>query len=230
MTLQEAIVARHSVRAYRDEPLAPEAVKALEEKIAEVNRRGRLHVQLVQNEPEAFKSPLAKYGKFVGVNHYLIMAGVKANDLDERIGYYGEELVLLAQTLGLNTCWVGLTYRKVPGTFQLADGEVVKAAISIGYGVTQGVSHKIKSVSQVSNADASTPAWFLRGVEAALLAPTAINQQKFHFEYLGVGDGQRARVRARRGIPIVGFTQMDLGIAKLHFELGAGRDNFDWVE
>ena len=104
MTLQEAIEARHSVRAYKEQPLTDEVVKRLEEEIAVVNQRGRLHIQLIQNEPKAFQGTLAKYGKFRNVSNYLVMAGQKADDLDERIGYYGEHLVLLAQTLGLNTC------------------------------------------------------------------------------------------------------------------------------
>ena len=119
MTLQEAIEARHSVRAYKEQPLTDEVVKRLEEEIAVVNQRGRLHIQLIQNEPKAFQGTLAKYGKFRNVSNYLVMAGQKADDLDERIGYYGEHLVLLAQTLGLNTCWVGLSYSKVPGTYEL---------------------------------------------------------------------------------------------------------------
>ena len=150
MTIQEAIKARHSVRAYKGEPLAADVVEVLEEKIKELNEKGHLHMQLIRNEPKAFQGKLAKYGKFRGVNDYIVMAGQKADDLDERIGYYGELLVLLAQTLGLNTCWVGLSYSKVPGTYVLEAGEVIKAYIAIGYGETQGVSHKIKSVEQVS--------------------------------------------------------------------------------
>jgi len=107
---------------------------------------------LIQNEPKAFQGTLAKYGKFRNVTSYLVMAGKKAEDLDERIGYYGEQLVLLAQTLGLNTCWVGLSYRKIPDTYVLEEGEVIKAYISIGYGETQGVIRKSKTVEQVSNA------------------------------------------------------------------------------
>ena len=183
MTIQEAIEARHSVRAYTGQPLAADVVEVLEEKIRELNEKGHLHIQLIRNETKAFQGKLAKYGKFRGVNDYIVMAGQKADDLDERIGYYGEQLVLLAQTLGLNTCWVGLSYSKVPGTYVLDAGEVIEAYISIGYGETQGVSHKIKSVEQVSNANDLTPSWFRQGVEAALLAPTAVNQQKFFFEY-----------------------------------------------
>ena len=229
MTIQEAIEARHSVRAYKGQPLAADVVEVLEEKISELNEKGHLHMQLIRNETKAFQGKLAKYGKFRGVNDYIVMAGQKSDDLDERIGYYGEQLVLLAQTLGLNTCWVGLSYSKVPGTYILEAREVIEAYISIGYGETQGVSHKIKCVEQVSNANDLTPSWFRQGVEAALLAPTAVNQQKFFFEYIPARDGKPVRVLAKRNFSLIGFTQMDLGIAKCHFEIGAGKENFEWA-
>ena len=152
----------------------------------------------------------------------------KAHALDERIGYYGEHIVLLAQTLGLNTCWVGLSYSKVPGTYVLDEGEKIACYIAIGYGETQGSGHKIKTVEQVSNASDITPSWFKKGVEAALLAPTAVNQQKFSFEYVGMSNN-RHQVRAKKGFSMIGYTQMDLGIAKYHFEVGAGKVNFEWV-
>ena len=228
MTIQESIEARHSVRAYKEQPLAEDVVKVLKEQIAILNDEGQLHIQLILNEPKAFQGTLAKYGKFRGVTNYIVMAGKKSEDLDERVGYYGEHLVLLAQTLGLNTCWVGLSYSKVPGTYVLDEGEKIACYISIGYGETQGVGHKIKTVEQVSNASDITPSWFKKGVEAALLAPTAVNQQKFSFEYVGMSNN-RHQVRAKKGISMIGYTQMDLGIAKYHFEIGAGKDNFIWV-
>ena len=229
MTLQEAIEARHSVRAYKEQPLTKEIVKALEEKIAELNREGRLHIQLILNEPKAFQGTLAKYGKFRGVSNYIVMVGKKAEDLDERVGYYGEQLVLYAQILGLNTCWVGLSYSKVPGTYVLDEGEKIACYISIGYGETQGSGHKIKTIEQVSNATDITPSWFKKGVEAALLAPTAVNQQKFSFEYVGKNN-DRHQVRAKKGFSMIGYTQMDLGIAKYHFESGAGKENCEWIK
>ena len=229
MTLEEAMKARHSVRAYKAQPLAEDIVKVLEKEIEEQNRQGHLHIQLVKNEPKAFQGKLAKYGKFSNVTNYLVMAGQKAEDLDERIGYYGEHLVLLAQTLGLNTCWVGLSYSKIPGTYVLEEGEVIKAYIAIGYGETQGVGHKIKTVGKTSNASDIAPTWFRKGVEAALLAPTAVNQQKFFFEYVPARDSKPAQVIAKRSFSLIGYTQLDLGIAKYHFEVGAGKDNFEWA-
>ena len=228
MTLLEAIEARHSVRAYKEKPLAEDTAKLLEEKIAELNKVGNLHIQLIKDESKAFQGTLAKYGKFRGVTNYFVMAGKKEDGLDERIGYYGEQLVLYAQTLGLNTCWVGLSYKKIDNTFVLDEGEKVACYIAVGYGETQGVGHKIKTVEQVSNASDITPSWFKKGVEAALLAPTAVNQQKFSFEHVGVKNGKH-QVRAKKGFSMIGYTQMDLGIAKCHFEIGAGKENFDWV-
>ena len=228
MTLTEAIKTRHSVRAYKEQPLAENTAKLLEEKIAELNEVGNLHIQLIKNEPKAFQGTLAKYGKFSGVTNYFVMVGKKSDDLDERVGYYGEQLVLYAQTLDLNTCWVGLSYKKVADTYVLDDGEKVVCYIAVGYGETQGVGHKIKTVEQVSNASDITPAWFKKGVEASLLAPTAVNQQKFSFEHVGVKNGKHL-IRAKKGFSMIGYTQMDLGIAKCHFAIGAGKDNFEWV-
>ena len=227
MTLQEAISARHSVRKYIDKEIPADIITALQDKIAECNKVGSLNIQLVLNETRAFTGMLS-YGSFSGVKNYLVMVGKKGYNLDERVGYYGEQLVLLAQTLGLNTCWVGLSYRKVPEAYNVGKDEKLVCMIALGYGETQGVSHKIKTVEQVSNASDLTPSWFKRGVEAALLAPTAVNQQKFSFEYAGMKNNSH-KVLAKKGISMIGYTQMDLGIAKYHFEIGAGKENFEWV-
>ena len=224
MTIQEAILARHSVRAYIDKPLPEDIVAALRAKIDEVNVAVGLHVQLILNEPKSFQCAMAKYGHFSGVSNYLVMAGKKTDDLDEKVGYYGEQIVLLAQMLGLNTCWVGVSYSKIPNTYVLEEDEKIACYIALGYGANQGVGHKIKSIVEVSNASDLTPKWFLDGVNAALLAPTAVNQQKFFFEYT-TGN----RVVAKRGISLVGYTRMDLGIVKYHFEVAAGKENFVWA-
>ncbi len=226
--LLQAIDARHSVRSYNGDPLPADLSERLERAVASLNNRYGLHIQLVTHEPKAFTGMLA-YGKFSGVTNYFAMIGRQADDLDERIGYCGEQLVLLAQAMGLNTCWVGLSYRAVEGAYLIGKGERLACMIAVGYGTTQGKDHKRKSACQVSNVGPSTPAWFRCGVEAALLAPTAINQQQFRFEYVGTDAQGIHRVKAHRGFSVVGYTHMDLGIAKLHFELGAGKEHFEWV-
>ena len=227
MTLLEAVSARHSVRKYVDKELSADIIAALQDKIAECNKVGNLNIQLVQNETRAFTGMLS-YGQFSGVKNYLVMVGKKSKDLDERVGYYGEQLVLFVQTLGLNTCWVGLSYRKVPEAYNVGKDEKLVCMIALGYGETQGFSHKIKSIEEVSNASDITPSWFKKGVEAALLAPTAVNQQRFSFEHVGVKNNCH-QIRAKKGFSMIGYTKIDLGIAKYHFEIGAGEVNFEWV-
>ena len=151
MTLLEAIQARHSVRKYKDEPIHEDVLTTLQDRIREINQELGLHIQLVTGEPKAFSGPMA-YGSFSGVKNYLVMAGKKGEDLDEKIGYWGEQLVLLAQTLGLNTCWAWLSYRKVAGTYELEDGEKIGCYIALGVGQTQGSGHKVKDVRDISNA------------------------------------------------------------------------------
>ena len=221
MTLQEAIVARHSVRQYQEKPLEASIINRLNEEIALCNQEGKLHIQLVVNEPKAFAGGLAKYGKFSGVSNYLAMIGPKG--ADEAIGYYGERLVLLAQTLGLNSCWVGLSFRKQPDQYQIADREKLHCVIALGYGATQGVQHLMRPMEQFVKVNGTMPEWFKRGMEAALLAPTAVHQQKFEFELV---DDHTVCARAR--FTLVGYGKMDLGIVKYHFEVAADKENFSW--
>lgn len=220
MDVMEAMRARHSVRSYTGKPIEGETLEALERLIGECSREGGLHIQLVRNEPMAFDSAVARYGMFSGVKNYLAMVGKKGPKLGELCGYYGEKLVLAAQALGLNTCWVGATFKKIPDVFRVERGEKLVIVIAIGYGETQGVAHKSKGAAAVSKAE-DAPEWFTRGVEAALLAPTAINQQKFLFTLQG------EKVSAKAGLGP--FSKVDLGIAKYHFELGSGKDSSVWL-
>ena len=228
MTLLEAIPLRHSVRKYLDKTLPAEIVKRLRDEIDKVNKEGGLHIQLVTDEPKAFAGILS-YGKFSGVKNYFVITGPKSDTLDRTAGYYGEHIVLFAQTLGFNTCWVGLTYRKIAGTYELNPGDKIVCYIALGYGETQGNPHKTKTVEQLGNVGPDTPAWFRDGVEAARLAPTAINQQKFHFTYVAPSTpGEKAKVIATPGRSLAGYTRTDLGIACCNFELAAGKENFEW--
>ena len=224
MELIDAVKARHSVRKYTDKPIGADKAAALQDAIARFNREGGLNIQLVLEEPKAFSAGVWKYGQFSGVRNYLVMAGPKGKEAEEKVGYYGEALVLLAQTLGLNSCWVGLTYKKIPGTFTLSEGEVVHCVISLGYGTTSGVQHPQRPAENYYEADSDVPAWFREGVESALLAPTAVNQQKFKFI---LKDDNKVEAKALSSF--VGYTRIDLGIVKCHFEIGAGKEYFVWA-
>ena len=222
MTELEAIQARHSVRTYLNKPLKPDELAALRSEMEICNRESGLNIQLVVNEPRAFEGAMARYGKFSGVTNYFALVGKAGPDLQEKCGYWGERLVLKAQMMGLNTCWVALTFSKVKSAYTLGDGEKLAAVISLGHGATQGVPHKSKAMEEIARADGPMPNWFKAGMEAVLLAPTAVNQQKFTFTLLEDG-----RVSAQPGHAF--YVKMDLGIAKYHFETGAGKENFQWA-
>ena len=226
MDLIEAIQTRHSVRKYTDQPIEVAKQATLRKTIDEVNAQSGLNIQLVVNEPKGFNGLfISTYGQFSGVKNYIVMAAPKGKEWEEKVGYYGEKLVLLAQTLGLNTCWAGLTYKKIPGTFSLRDGDIVHCMISLGYGADQGVQHpQKKSASYFFEPYGPKPEWFMGGVLAALQAPTAVNQQKFKFI---LKDGNK--VATKTFFSPWGYTQIDLGIVKYHFEIGAGKENFEWV-
>lgn len=228
MTLQEAIKARHSVRRYTDTPVEKEKMDVIRKAVAEANAASGLNIQVVINEPKAFIASNflhIEYGSFHGVRNYLVMAGGSGPAVKEKVGYYGEGIVLLMQTLGLNSCWVGLTYREVFGAFKLRPGERVHCVIPFGYGENDGVQHNLRSPAQFIEADAHLhlPDWFLEGINAVVLAPSAVNQQKYAFS---IEDGNV--VSARTKFSLIGYTAMDLGIAKRHFEIGAGPENFTW--
>lgn len=220
MDFMNAIRERHSVRSYNENAIDGKVKTELLSFIELCNRESGLHMQLIMNEPQAFNGFMAHYGKFSGVRNYIAMIGKKGSGLEEKCGYYGEKVVLRAQQLGLNTCWVALTYHKVKTAFQINSGEKLCLVIAIGYGETQGMKHKTKPAEAVMRAETPVPEWFQKGIEAALLAPTAMNQQKFLF----IQKGNIVTAKAGKGF----YTKVDLGIAKCHFEAGAGKENFHW--
>lgn len=216
MDIMEAIKVRHSVRRYTDKVIEQEKVESLNKTIDEINKETGLHIQLITNEPEGFTGMMAHYGNFEGVRNYIVMAGPK--NMDREIGYYGEKVVLCAQMLGLNTCWVAMTFNKRKAQYKLEKGEKMYVVISLGYGSYQGKERKSKSISEVTDVYENCPEWYRNGVDAALLAPTAMNQQKFNFSL----SGDKVISKNDRGF----YAVMDLGIVQYHFDIASGRENF----
>lgn len=220
MNTVEAIKNRHSVRNYIDRQIDKNIIEELQIEVEKCNKESGLHLQLIVDEPGGFSGMMAKYGRFANVKNYFALVGKKGKELDEKIGYYGQHLVLEAQKRGLNTCWVALTYNRRKAKFDIEPGEKLVCVISLGYGENQGKVRRSKTLEEVSNVEAVTEEWFKNGVELALLAPTAMNQQKFYFEKTNTG------VKATAGLGF--YAKVDLGIAKYHFEVGAGKENFNW--
>ena len=213
MDILELIKERHSVRQYLEKEIESNKRDILEASVKECNNDSGLNIQLIFDDPKCFNSLLAKITRFKGCNNYIAIVGKKDDPkLEEKAGYFGEKIVLKAQELGLNTCWVGATHGKVKATIQKNEKLVI--IIALGYGATQGVVRKSKKLADVSKTIDNLPEWYIRGVEAALLAPTALNQQKFTFT---LNDGV-VKVTAGKG----SYSLVDLGIVKYHFEVSSG--------
>ncbi len=214
----EAIYARHSVRSYKPDAIEADKVLQLREKIDELNKEGDLHMQLLEDAGKTYSRIMNRVAGLGSAPSVIACVGRDADDLDQRVGYYGEQLVLFAQKLGLNTCWTG-TFSKGGTDADVPAGERLVICIAIGYGKDQGKARKSKTYDDVVKVDAAVgeaPEWFKKGVEMALLAPTAINQQKFQIR---LGADESVELVDKGGI----LSQVDLGIVKCHFEIGAGR-------
>ncbi|MEA4919749.1 MAG: nitroreductase family protein [Clostridiaceae bacterium] len=222
MEIIEAIKNRHSVRDYSSRSIEELLITELQREIDACNKESGLHIQLITEEPKAFGGFMAHYGKIKGVNNYIALVGPKTPQLDEKIGYYGERVALKAQTLGLNTCWVALTYSKGKSRHAINSGEKLVCVLALGYGKTQGTPHKSKPMESLCLTDVPMPEWFNSGMKSALLAPTAINQQKF---LITLSNG-KVSAKTTGGF----YSKVDLGIVKYHFEIGAGKASFDWQE
>lgn len=219
MELMKAIETRHSVRSYTDRAIEAETAEELRAFIEQCNAESGLSMKLCLNEPKAFGGFMAThYGSFKNVKNYIIISGKKGSELDEKCGYYGEKVVIKAAQLGLNTCWVALTYSK--GACSAAKEDKIVCVIALGYGETNGTAHKSKPLEKLCKVSCDMPEWFRKGMEAAMLAPTAMNQQKFIISL----DGNSVSAKALSGF----YTKLDLGIVKYHFEVGAEGGNWSW--
>ncbi len=209
----DVIKERHSVRQYKEQQIEAEKRSELNTLADKINSEIEMHIQILYDEPKCFDSIMAHYGKFSNVKNYIALVGPAIDGMEEKAGYYGEQLVLKAQEMGLNTCWVALTHGKSAAV--VGKGEKLFCLVALGYGANPGSAHKVKTADEVCEVSGIMPDWFKKGIDAALLAPTAMNQQKFYFVLKN--DTVTAKVKG------MGFyTKLDLGIVKYHFELASG--------
>ncbi len=220
MTVFEAMEQRHTVRTYDGRALEGEILEELTDLIETLNREGGLHMQLVNGREHAFDDFIIHYGKWTGVTNYIAMVGTDAADLDERCGYYGEQIVLWAQMHGLKTGWLDTQPNGTTDAFEIADGERHVLSIAVGYSDSEGKGPKPAETDAMSIVDGTAPDWFYEGMKYAVLAPTAGNQRLFRIRW----DGENVSISSEPGF----LEKVDLGIAEYHFELGAKKDHSIW--
>ncbi len=221
--MREAIISRISRRNYQRTPIAAELRDKICAEIDALNRESGLSLVFVEDAGEAFNSMRKSYGLFSGVRSVAVLKGAADfPNLAEKIGYYGERLMLDLTDMGLGTCWVGGTFDRKQ--FTIPDGETMLCVVPVGYVEGQSLKEKLirntlsrkrKPVSQRLNGYEDAPEWVLTAMEAVRLAPSAVNSQKPVFTW---ADGTvTAAVEVSHDLDLV-----DLGIAKLHFAVEAG--------
>lgn len=224
MTLSDAILTRSSCRAFLPQPLSPDQRRQLEKTAAQCGRRAGVRIQLICDEPEPFSSFSKSMGRITGVRSYLLFAGPAGDpDLEEKCGYYGQELLLTAETLGLRSCWVGGTYDRDACLPHLREGETLVCAAAVG--VPAAVSQPqrpLRPPEELAQSLEDAPDWFRAGIAAVQRAPSAMNRQGYRFTFRPDGS---VRVRLHGA---GSFALVDLGIAKRHFELGAHGGEWTW--
>lgn len=209
----DAIKNRHSVRNYEAKKIEADKVEKIRAKIEELNKEGNLHLQFMEDAGKTYNKLFNKVAGLGSAPSVIACVGIDDETLEQRVGYYGEKLVLFIQELGLNTCWAGTFNQKNIGA-EVGNNEKLVISIAVGYGKDKGKPHKSKSPEQIIEAKGDRPYWFNKGVDMALLAPTAINQQKFTIR---LNEDESVDFVDKGGI----FSQVDLGIVRCHFEIGA---------
>lgn len=228
MNIVQAIEIRKSRRAYDPSPISPKQIALLKSRIDEYNQKSGLTIRFLQDGSFAFAGIRKSYGMFSGVRSLFIMKGPKADpNLKEKIGYFGELLILESTVLGLGTCWVGGTFDS-SGIRKQEDEELV-CVITVGKVpsaqtlkerlIYKAVHRKTKSIGQMCQLQGKSqdafPSWLKTAMNAVRKAPSTKNTQKVMF--LEKGGILQAYVPDTDT-----FDRVDLGIAKLHFELAAG--------
>ena len=216
--MKQAMRQRHTVRKFTSKPLLPELISQLNDRVRANNERLGLAISLKVGDESALPGALKLFFA-KGVRNYFVLAGSDRPGLDEDLGYASADLMLFAQTLGVGTWGIGGTFNR-KNVEQAVPGKKVIGIVVVGFGVTPGAAHKSKTAAEVGSYEGPAPQWFADGVQAALLAPTALNKQCFRI----AGEGGKVSISENGGT----FSGADIGIVKYHFELGAG-NTFEWA-
>lgn len=227
MTTLEAIAKRKSRRTYLDTPIAREKAEDLDRLITQYCQESDLLIRLISDGSDAFNGMKKSYGLFKNVRTLIAIAGKTTDaDLLEKAGRYGELLMLEATKMELGTCWVAGTFDRESSVIKVRPDETLVAVITLGNvdnvtlkekAIRAMIARKVKPLEEFYVTDAVVPDWFVRGIQAVQKAPSAKNRQAIKFEYK---EGQvTAYIAAEEPYRM---DPVDLGIAKIHFELAAG--------
>lgn len=238
----EQLRQRHSVRAFKEEPLPEKTVAALKaEATMTTTHEAGLRFHLTIGEGAPFGSFLHSYGIFRNVSNYLtVVVDTSYPDTLERAGYFAEQFVMKAVGLGLGTCFVGGTFDTSHVNINLKAGQ--KIAFLVAFGIPAETGGGLKLLARLVKGKSLHPREFFSGdlplyrdalakfpfletgLEAVACAPSALNRQPVRVT-LGRIDGEtvlEAYVDEKNEKKLI-----DLGIAKYNFAAACGGD-WEW--
>ena len=243
--LIDAINIRTTIRDYDPDPIGENRVRQLDMTIDAINTVSGLHLRLVRDHPEVFAEVNAS-GHFHNAYAFIAVAGPR-DDVQsmEKAGFYAQRVVLAATLSGLGTGWVAGSWNRALAErcSGLGAAEALYLGITIGHPrdhrarlrndyrelcEIQRTHRPSKSLERLTtNPDAlrTAPDWFRKGVTAVAKAPSAMNRQPIIFSYDPINGRASAQITA--GVAS-DYALVDLGIAKLHFQIGAGEGTWRW--
>ncbi len=233
--LHQAIGERHSRRKYREKSVENKKAEKLSELTGKINSNIKsVRIEFFNQKNEnIFKGIIGAYGKISGAPAYAVFIGDHDDEhVNEKLGYAGELFILEATALGLNTCWVSGMFNPTTaaGEVELSSSEKIMAVTPIGYAEeTKAISeklmsafagsHKRKYLEQIciDHVNQKWPVTIKSGLNAARLAPSAVNRQPWRFK---IKEGSLAilTVKAKPA------WRLDCGIAMAHLELGCRKE------
>jgi len=231
LNLTEAIDIRVSRRHFSDKSIDANTTNQINSLIAKYNQSGTLNFRLIENAETAFKSFLVAYGKFKGIkNAVALSVNRSTDDYLEKVGYFGEQIVLNMVAMGLDTCWVGVDFNRKSEVFTLQENEELVAVLVFGYAKDTpikietekyGINHRTTlAIEEVTSNDQILPHHVEEGIVAILKAPSTKNKQPVRVEYKNAQLKLSVNLRRKQNL-------IELGIAKAHYCVVNG-GMFDW--
>jgi len=230
-----AIAVRRSRRRFDPRPMETALAERLNSMCREFRPFPGARAVLVNGCPEKiFRGAVGGYGSIKGAPAFIAFIGDTGDPhINEKVGYTGEGVILEATALGLATCWVGAFFRPelaasltgaskkekvlaVTPVGRAAEGYTLEERIMAGF----GRNHRRRPLAEMASGlkENNRPHWMKAALEAARLAPSAVNRQPWQFELDGGGitvsvDSLKDSYSISR--------RLDCGIAMLHLEVAA---------
>ena len=231
-----AISSRHSVRTFTDHPVERRALAALRGFCEALPAREVARIVVLDEVPSSLFTGvlIGSYGRVIGAQSAFLVVGDLRNPVVQvSMGYLGEAVVLQAVSTGLGTCWIAGSFKRgvAAGLAELDSNERVFAISPLGYPKQRPRrgerllkaavgAHRRRPINEIGPGleAGDWPDWAAEGVRLARIAPSAANRQPWKFDLRG--DSVTVSV-VEKGVEGSISRLLDIGIAMLHFEVGA---------